>query len=57
VEGLNGDAEEEDGDGETDEDRCNGVEELAEPPEVESSGNVFNGNVLEVAPGPVFNAG
>ena len=46
---LDENAEEEDGDGEADKDCGDGVEELAEPPEVECSGDIFRRDVIQVA--------
>jgi hypothetical protein len=48
VDGLYGKAEEEDSDGQTYKDCCQGVKELAEPPELEGSGCVGDDYVLEV---------
>jgi hypothetical protein len=45
VDRLDANSEEEDGDGEADEDGGDGVEELAEPPEVECLGDAGRGNV------------
>jgi hypothetical protein len=45
VDWLDADSEQEDGDGEANEDCCDGVEELAEPPEVECFGDVGRGDV------------
>jgi hypothetical protein len=57
LDGLDTDAEEEDGDGKADEDCCNGVKELAEPPKVECLGYIFRRDVDEMATCSIVNSG
>jgi hypothetical protein len=53
VDRLDADSKEEDGDGEADENSGGGIEELAEPPEIESFGNASGGDIGHMPAGAV----
>jgi hypothetical protein len=53
VDRLDADSKEEDGDGEADENSGGGIEELAEPPEIESFGNASGRDIGHMPAGAV----
>ncbi len=57
MDGFDADAEKEDGNGEADEDCRDGIEELAEPPEVECLGYIFGRDVDEMATCSIVDSG